>query len=398
MKSRILKTPCYYADLATRYGTPLYEKFGFRNLGLTRMSFKLGGRNLLSTAITPLKFPGDKGTRLIAAYDAGRPYEFDAESLEIKTPIGSNKEWIASTPAFLQMPFPMIQSTAHPAFDPLTQEMFTVNFTRSSKNVLACIELLDLLARDEKNIEQELEKNIHQSSHLRDKAKLAEIINLFFRTIDVRLRRKGNKRSRLLHWLLSPVQRNPARKRRWQKRILHVLIRQMRFFATHDGSMEDLIYLLKWKGEGAMQRWKVIDQQGEPVSIAQCIHQMAVTENYIVLADAAFSLGINLFINNPFPKNHEIDRFIRDLTTIPMQPFTSLFIIRRSDLQDHSRGVKAQKIDIPLEGVHFMADYQDTDDLITLYMGHNSAACLANGSGSTISRLILLTARLTQIM
>jgi carotenoid cleavage dioxygenase-like enzyme len=45
VRTRILKTPCYYADYATRHGNPGSELLGFKNLGISRLSLALGARN-----------------------------------------------------------------------------------------------------------------------------------------------------------------------------------------------------------------------------------------------------------------------------------------------------------------------------------------------------------------
>ena len=94
LKTDILKPPCYYADVAS---SPIingkdnpYAKIAFKNKGLARMSMKLGTRNQLNTAITAFRTPKDDQLRLLATFDAGRPYEFDAETIKVITPIGKN--------------------------------------------------------------------------------------------------------------------------------------------------------------------------------------------------------------------------------------------------------------------------------------------------------------------
>jgi len=134
IKTRLVKPPDYYADLATRTGTQ-YENHRFRNHGITRFSLTLGLRNDLNTAFLPMHWGEDPLDRLLVTYDAGRPYELDTENLEIVTPIGSNQEWKAEVNA-PNFPFRPILSTAHPVFDAYTDEMFTVNYGRSTSNFL----------------------------------------------------------------------------------------------------------------------------------------------------------------------------------------------------------------------------------------------------------------------
>ena len=73
LTSRILKTPCYYADRATTEGTR-YSNLGFHSTGMARFSFELGFRNAINTACVPLKFVRDGQWRLLATWDAGLPY------------------------------------------------------------------------------------------------------------------------------------------------------------------------------------------------------------------------------------------------------------------------------------------------------------------------------------
>ncbi|MEC7985920.1 MAG: carotenoid oxygenase family protein [Myxococcota bacterium] len=118
---RMLKPPCYYIDQAT-----LDESSAFYNAGLARISFSLGARAMLNTAFLPME------NRILIASDASRPWSFDPNSLELKSPIGWMDEWFNALPSvldsFMTWPCQLTMSTAHPAFDPQTGEMFTVNW------------------------------------------------------------------------------------------------------------------------------------------------------------------------------------------------------------------------------------------------------------------------------
>jgi len=144
LKTRLVKPPCYYADKASRPETK-YAKYGFRNYGITRFSLYLGIRNELNTAFLPMKFRDESNWRLLVTYDAGRPYEIDTQTLEVRTPVGANIEWrlrcapVSGSETSLQLPFQPVLSTAHPAFDAHTSEMFTVNYGRSLSNFLESV-------------------------------------------------------------------------------------------------------------------------------------------------------------------------------------------------------------------------------------------------------------------
>ena len=138
VKTALMKPPCYYADEATKIGNPngYNELYAFHNCGLSRLSPLLGARNELNTAVTPVRFEGDDYPRMMACYDAGRPWEINPLSLEMVTAIGQNSEYVFATPEKL-FPLPVIETTAHPIFDPYTREFFVVNFYHSimQKNV-----------------------------------------------------------------------------------------------------------------------------------------------------------------------------------------------------------------------------------------------------------------------
>jgi carotenoid cleavage dioxygenase-like enzyme len=123
LKSRLARTPCHYADRASR-GT----QSGFENRHLTRMSAKLGTRNFANTAFLPLQ------ERLLVTYDGGRPYEIDPLDLKIVTGVGRTDEWMGALPSLVANlgfgagPFPTVLSTAHPGVDPESGEVFFINY------------------------------------------------------------------------------------------------------------------------------------------------------------------------------------------------------------------------------------------------------------------------------
>jgi hypothetical protein len=291
LKTRIVKPPDYLADELTQPGTP-FAKLGFRNYGILRFSFFLGARNELNTAFLPMKFPGEALDRLLVTYDAGRPYEIDTESLELVTPVGSQKEWHAALkePTFLFKP---IFSTAHPAFDSFTGEMFAVNYGRSVGNFIDNIPFI-----------QDLDK-------------------LF-----------------------------PELRSFWEK-------------LTAWGDIEDFVYLVRWDGTGNLERWKLVLPDGSPISIQQTIHQIGISQDYIVLMDTSFATGIEQLLNNPFPNEKEIEEYLRKALESSPLPDSHLYIVRRADLKNGqipAQGqldvkIQVRKVIIPMEAAHFLTDY-----------------------------------------
>ncbi len=390
LTTRLMKTPCYYADLALASGSKWNSLVGFRNFGISRMNLILGFRNQLNTAIVPTWFKNAKAPFGLMTYDVGRHYAVDTKSMELVTPIGSNKEWIPGTPPALIQPFPMVQTTAHPSFDPVTRELFSVNYTRSmlstkhSDNMTAVLKsplapeaeaALQTLLEQEKNnpdsaaVVQKIhdlfadfsERLVHHTSFL---AKLWKAITWPFRAL-----------LGLFKWLVTlPVISTLWKGISWPFRKISG------FFQQEKAKMDspNRVHLVRFDGEN-FQTWELQDQTGTSIRIDQCMHQTAITRDYVVLVDTSFKFSLDLLINNPFPHNDKIDQMLRELTAIPMLPYSTCYLVRRSDLKPGATTVPCIKMPapIPLETVHFSAEYENPNNQITLLMVHNSAVCMS---------------------
>jgi carotenoid cleavage dioxygenase-like enzyme len=119
--TRLVRTDDFLLDEAVGQDAEL----GFTNTGMVRLSRAFGARNFANTALTPI---GDG--RLIASYDAGRPWEIDPLSLEVVSPVGKLSAYEPMIPAVtpgLNF-FPLHMTTAHPAFDPDEKAVYVANF------------------------------------------------------------------------------------------------------------------------------------------------------------------------------------------------------------------------------------------------------------------------------
>lgn len=358
VKTALMKPPCYYADEATKEGNNNgYKKlYAFNNCGLSRLSLALGARNELNTAISPIKFNGDQYARMIACYDAGKPWEFNPVSMEMMTAIGNNSEYVYATPEKL-FPFPVTQTTAHPVFDPRTQEMFLVNFYHALHQNKAYESALEILEKDVSKSESFLEGLIKKSWH---KLSHGHIIKEIDHLLGIHTDTKDHKHHSL----------------KWLKNMIHI---------HHEDTVDDNtkdsndVFVLRHTGKsGPLEKWQVLDEDRQPINIKQCMHQVAFTEDYLILADATFKVSLDLMFNNPF-KSKELNSWLRMLLTKTQLPYLKLYLINRSELDPKSNTVTAREIPepIPLEAVHFSADYVNPKGKITLHLAHNSAACLA---------------------
>lgn len=224
--------------------------------------------------------------------------------------------------------------------------------------MLSSMDLFAMMIEDENAVETRLENLAKEIDEKKDKKEGLDKVNNFLSNI--RLEIKG--------------------KPTWWKKIINWILGEMEEYIETKSKTYDSLYVMQWNGEnGDLQKWEVLDGEGNPIQIKQCIHQMSITEDYLVLIDSSFKFSIDILVNNPFPKNDTIDRIIRWLISGEMEPFTDVYLVKRADLQAGVTKIKAQKLvsPIPLECVHFSAEYLNPNGIITLHTAHNSAACLA---------------------
>jgi Retinal pigment epithelial membrane protein len=337
MAMRISKTPDYYADTALftnpKYReSESYSQFEFRSFGITRLSLGLGVRNYLNTAFLPMKF-SNGSERLLVTWDAGRPYEIDPLSLGLVGPIGWTNQWYSMIPNPLSWPFPPILSAAHPVFDTHTDEMFTVN---ASKSILNLLWLSRLLPAD---------------------------INEYLDCIQISFIRK------LLKQFISCS--------------VGVFLEILeKFLESSIVGKGDRVYLNRWMGSGtAVEQWEVLQPNGRPLKIRQSMHQMGLTKDYIVLSDSAFKLLLEDLIpvlNADDPLIiQDVEKFlekIREDLSYPQLPYTDIYIVPRSQLKPDVKTVTAKHVRLKPETAHFLVEYDNPDGKITLFAAHTAAS------------------------
>ena len=264
----LLRTPCLCLDEALQaddHGGLL----AFRDLGLTRMSPLLGVRAMLGTAPVPLQ------GRLIVTSDVGRPWEVDPISLELVTPIGKVDEWQGAVPA--PWLFPLIMTSAHPAEDPHTGELFTANYAAASAG-------------------------------------------------------------------------------------------------------GDFFHLVRWRAPGPVEHFRIVDSNGDPLQIEQCVHQIAVTRDHVIVQDSAFLFEMRQIVIDACEQlipTLPLRRLLGGRETLPHRPTSVFYIIHRRDLDggggpaDAPTPVPAVRVELPGESVHFLAQYDDSDGgSLTLIVPH----------------------------
>jgi carotenoid cleavage dioxygenase-like enzyme len=313
VKSKIVKTPCYYADLETTPGSK-YANLSFFNLGMGRLSGVLGFRTAVNTAFLPFKFSQDENWRVLVTWDAGRPYEIDPVSLEAITPIGWIREWNEQKLVWKTDPYPYVfglnQTTAHPVFDFNTDQLFTVNWSRSLSTLQTPI--------------------------------IRHQLNTLF---------KGDQLKKL-------------------EKTFRLFSQAASFLLKSDS--KDFVYLMCWNGSSEdIKKWQIVDADGNSIKIEQSMHQMGLTRDYIVLMDTSFKFGIEQLIYDTVPNNQGIEDY-REILNYPQAPDTTLYLIHRADLGPDSTTATAKRVKIPREIAHFTTDYENPDGCITLHCAHNN--------------------------
>ncbi|MBE9157018.1 carotenoid oxygenase family protein [Nodosilinea sp. LEGE 06152] len=423
LKSRIAKTPCYYADQITQRSSEYRKAYCFRDAGPSRSSPKLGNRNQLNTAFLQTT------RRFIVTFDAGIPWVVDPDSMELIEPVGRMDEWISLTDPFADIAeslqkalqdvvFPPHSNPAHPVCDRfrpgnsfpgishhppavLTQDHFlTLNYSIGYKGKFRKTfdRLLGKLRR----------RTVKGAGFWARKLGVAPVLS-WLRQITVKgadfwVRKLG---------LGSAILARPASD-------------SQQVYGSRVYGFTDLLrYTFS---DRKLERWQLVlpDWNKESPDISklvigeQSVHQMVITEDYIVLADIAFKiefsqifsfaklpeewlnkiLAVLALLIDSLPQgqkgreslqqwllNKQLQvgywLYIKLLQLIPPSQTTNFYIISRSCLKSsangsgsatgHKQSVRVREVNIPREVSHFTADYSNPQGKITLHIGHNNS-------------------------
>lgn len=357
MKSSLLKTPCYWADYNSRYGTDYFNKgLHFNSAGMARTSTTIGSRNQINTSINLFKFGNDQYTRVTTNFDAGRPFEMDPKSMELITPIGRNDEWEQEMPVFLDNTFQLVQSSAHPSFDPITKEFFTVCFQKDFDNLILSDLFKNVLLHEEEMVKASLTNLYHDVfKHLKlNTLQMVSILKDFSEH-------------------LAHKQQDPSKPDYALEHAKAVLNKGVDDIAQ----MENSVSIKRWVGAPNLDSWNLVDEKGKNIVIHQTMHQTALSKDYIILVDSSLKFALDVLINVPFPKLPWLNRLLRWITSKTIEPTTPMYIVKRADLKPGEKNVLAKQVIIPLETVHYSVEYDNPNGLITMFTSHNSALCAA---------------------
>jgi carotenoid cleavage dioxygenase-like enzyme len=422
LTSKIPRTPCFYTDLACqeKEGNSTWQSYGYGNFGLARLSIKLGFRNEVNTAVIPIRFSEDEGYRLLLTWDAGRPFEIDPVTLDIATAIGYDREWQEQIP--LPLPFGIVTTPAHPAFAPPSEkdgkdaQLFTLNygkslgtelhpifhryvdapFTKSEDELILFFHGLIDFTEGMLNVARAILKSLRSlerasPSWLKNRSKKA--ISRILRALRSLLqpdsmgsRELSNREitpgilnffDELLNKEISMTDHREGLIEQSLDEFLR-LISVFRGLLNSANNMSDFVHLIQWDGQQEkLKKWKVLLEGDTPDSlvsprIMQSMHQIGVTRNHVILMDTVFKLGAEQILTAPAPDYPELERLIRQLLDFRQGDETRLYFIKREDLQNDRDFVKAEHVRIQRGTAHFLVDYENPSNKITLHCVHNT--------------------------
>ena len=332
-------------------------------MGITRTSLnKLGLRNQLNTAFLPFRLPDEASDRLLITWDVGRPYEIDPETLETLNPVGKNNEWEDLLPGQPPQPFKQVMGSAHPVFDPQTGELFTVNVGKSIWTMLAF----------PRSLQERLAENAVALKSTINRSHVAK-------SIQTNLIRLYSLFLGLISFLVS---------------FLGVLEKVARSLTGG----YDFVHLMVWDGKevGIKGKWNIVLPKNRPLRIDQTVHQMGLTQDYIVFAETSFKFSLeNILAYQKDLLATDFKILLSDFIDYPQYPSTKLYIVKRADLKPeatktnkiaawfsrspfrHLPQVVAKEVEIAPEFSHYLVDYDNSHNQIVVYVDHLAATDVA---------------------
>ncbi|AKF03448.1 carotenoid oxygenase family protein [Sandaracinus amylolyticus] len=332
LSSRPIETPCHIADRILA-NDESRKDWRFANYGIARISISyLGGRNFANTALLaiPPKNAGDPH-RLLATYDAGRPFEIDPVTLRTVRPIGTNADWKGTL--MVDHPFPFTNSSAHPAYDPITRELFTVNFVRDAETLLRrLLQWLPSFGPFDLPVGNPLEMlALLDGLEMEGLGRFGPVdlgrrVELVRRAID------------LLHSMI--VADRPKR-------------------AT---------YVMRVDDAGKVDKWKLVDEDGNPIEILHSSHQVGLTKDYILVVDTGFKFEVDQLWSRLAGGDADLERALRGWLSKPQPRPTPVYIVKRADLRAGVDEVRVVSGSLDGEIVHFFTNYELHDGRIVMHV------------------------------
>ncbi|MEM9274683.1 MAG: carotenoid oxygenase family protein, partial [Cyanobacteria bacterium P01_F01_bin.143] len=256
LKTRLTKPPCYQADKATSDSNKDYQELAFSDLGISRNSPEsLGSRNQLNIAFLRFKTSTDANERLLVTGSIGRPHEIDSETLETFNPVGRNSNWATMLP-IPEQPFKQLMTSARPCFAPDENKVYTINVGKSLWTMFGLSRSFNARLRDNAKFIANLEQNSNESRLV------IGVMKLYRKLL------KFTKSSTNFIGFFSGISQKFAK--------------------------SNFVHLMCWDGKQVEmeQQWNILLPGKKPLVIDQTVHQIGLTEKYLIIAESAFKFSL----------------------------------------------------------------------------------------------------------
>jgi carotenoid cleavage dioxygenase-like enzyme len=107
------------------------------------------------------------------------------------------------------------------------------------------------------------------------------------------------------------------------------------------------------------------------------MHQIVVTQDYVVVMDTGFKIGPEQLLSKPVLQNKKLEAILRKYLDYPESPESRLYIVNRVDLTSDRTEVTVKPVTIERAAVHLLADYENPENRITLHIAHTAALDLS---------------------
>lgn len=141
------------------------------------------------------------------------------------------------------------------------------------------------------------------------------------------------------------------------------------------GPAPHFCHLVRFGGPGDLEHFQPVDDSGAPVVIHQCVHQIGLTRNHVILQDSAFVVEIRQLVADAVALVAP-DLPGKELLAGSLhahRPTTVLYLIPRAAMPPGSGGsvdaptpVPSIRVELDGESVHFFAQYDDDRELTVI--------------------------------
>jgi hypothetical protein len=115
-----------------------------------------------------------------------------------------------------------------------------------------------------------------------------------------------------------------------------------------------------------------VGRAGGSPRILQSVYQVGVTRDCVIRMDTVFKLGAEQLLTAPSSECPAVEHAIRNLLDFRQSDFTNLYIISRRDLTPDRKEATVRRVTLKCGTAHFLVDYDNPDQRITLHSAHNT--------------------------